>query len=323
VKILVTGGAGFIGSHFVKNLVNKTDWQITLLDRLDCSGNLNRLHQIGVKRARFVFHDLKAEINDQLVSQIGPHDYIVHMAAATHVDRSIVDPLSFVMDNVVATCNILNFARKSGCSKFLYFSTDEVFGPAPGVTAYSEWDRYRSNNPYAATKAGGEELALAFENTYKVPVVITHTMNVFGEMQHPEKMIPKTIRNVMNGETVTIHSDSTKKIPGSRFYIHADNVADAVLFLLDKGRAGDKYNIVGEKEVSNLALAELIASYVGKSLKHEMVDFHSQRPGHDLRYGLNGDKMRQIGWKLPETFEQSLERVIRWTMENQQWLAAA
>lgn len=323
MKILVTGGAGFIGHHFIRALVERTDWQITILDRLDCSGNQNRLSEIGVKRARFVYHDLRAEINDQLAAQIGQHDYIVHMAAGTHVDRSIVDPLAFVLENVVATCNLLNFARKYPCKKFIYFSTDEVFGPAPAGTAYKEWDRYNSGNPYSATKAGGEELALAFHNTYGVPCVVTHTMNVFGERQHPEKFVPGTVRKVLSGETVTIHADKTRTIPGSRFYIHADAVADAVLFLLASGRAGDKYNIVGEREVNNLELAQMIASELGMPLKHELVDFHSQRPGHDLRYALDGSKMAAMGWKPPQTFEESLKATVKWFGGNERWLRAA
>lgn len=323
MRILVTGGAGFIGHHFVKALVERTDWEITLLDRLDCSGNMNRLAEIGIKRGRFVYHDLRAEINDQLAAQIGQHDYIVHMAAGTHVDRSIVDPLSFVFDNVVATCNLLNFARKVPCQKFVYFSTDEVFGPAPKGTAYREWDRYNSGNPYSATKAGGEELALAFHNTYKVPALITHTMNVFGERQHPEKFIPGTVRKVLDGETVTIHADQTRTVPGSRFYIHADAVADAMLFLLKQGQPGDKYNIVGERETDNLQLAQIIADELGKPLKHELVDFHSARPGHDLRYALDGAKMAEMGWKPPQSFEESLRQTVRWIAGNGNWLKAA
>lgn len=323
MKILVTGGAGFIGHHFVKKLVHETNWDITLLDRLDCSGNMNRLHEIGIKRSRFVFHDLKAEINDQLAAQIGEHDYIVHMAAGTHVDRSIADPLSFVMDNVVGTCNILNFARKVGCEKFIYFSTDEVFGPAPAGVRYAEWDRYKSGNPYAATKAGGEELALAFHNTYGVPVIVTHTMNVLGERQHPEKFVPSTIRKVMAMEPVTIHSDKTRTVSGSRFYIHGDDVADAVRFVLHRGKIGDKYNIVGKDETSNLELAQMIAAELGKPLAFEMVDFHSARPGHDLRYALDGSKLAADGWEPSMTTARAIECIVNWSLANDHWLRAA
>jgi dTDP-glucose 4,6-dehydratase len=293
---------------------------------LDCSGNLNRICQIKdwdkyKRRCQFVFHDLRAAINDQLASQLGLHDYIVHMAALTHVDRSIEDPLAAVADNVMGSAHILEHARR-GCERFVYFSTDEVFGPAPHGTAYKEWDRYRSTNPYSATKAAGEELTLAYHNTYKVPTIITHTMNVFGERQHPEKYIPGTIAKVRDGDIVTVHADASKIHAGSRFYIHARNVASALLHVVDKAVPGDKYNIVGEVECDNLKLAQLIAQFVGKPLHHEMVDFHSQRPGHDLRYALNGEKLASMGWKPAVAFESSLERVVRWSLKHPDWLTA-
>lgn len=323
MKILLTGAAGFIGHHTVKYILENTDWKITLLDRLDCSGNLNRLSDIGIKNSQFVYHDLKAEFNDQLCKQIGEHDYVIHMAAGTHVDRSITDPLSFVMDNVVGTCNLLNYVRKVGCGKMIYFSTDEVFGPAPEGVEYKEWDRFKSGNPYAATKAGAEELCVAFENTYKVPVMVTHTMNVFGERQHPEKFIPSTVAKVLKGDNVYIHSDRTKTKSGSRFYIHADNVADAMLFLLNTGVSGQKYNIVGEKEVTNLQLAQDIAGILKRPLNFEMVDFHSSRPGHDLRYALDGSKMKSMGWEPETSYEQSLENTVEWIAANKQWREVA
>lgn len=321
MRVLLTGGAGFIGHHVVEDILRNTDWDITLIDRLDCSGNLNRLAEVGCpnQRVRFFYHDLRASFSDQLCAQLGEHDYILHLAAGTHVDRSIADPLSFVFENVVATCNLLEYARR-GCERFLYFSTDEVFGPAPEGVRYKEWDRYKSGNPYAATKAGGEELALAFQNTYGVPVIVTHTMNVFGERQHPEKFIPSTIQKVRDGDTVTIHANRDCTKAGSRFYIHARHVASAVRFVLAHGLPGDKYNIVGEKEVSNLALAHEVAKTVGKPLHFEMVDFHSARPGHDLRYALDGSKLADMGWTPPDTFEESLRQTVNWTLGNERWL---
>jgi dTDP-glucose 4,6-dehydratase len=330
-RVLLTGGAGFIGSHVVADLLANTDWELTLVDRLDCSGNLNRLVEIGAfeildrrrGRVRFVFHDLKAPINEQLTKQLGSFDYILHLAAGTHVDRSIDDPLSFVMDNVVATCNLLDYARKGGLKadgRLLYFSTDEVFGPAPPGVHYKEWDRYNSGNPYAASKAGAEELVLAFGNTYKLPVLITHTMNVIGTRQHPEKFLPGTIRKVRDGELVTIHSDKTRTKPGSRFYIDARHVADAVRFVLKHGQPGDKYNIVGERETDNLQLAQMIAKYVGRPLRHELTDFHSSRPGHDLRYALDGSKLAAMGWVPPASLEDSVRHIVEWTLANPQWL---
>jgi dTDP-glucose 4,6-dehydratase len=321
-SILVTGGAGFIGHHFVDRILRETNWNITLIDRLDTSGNLNRLADIGAAkndRVKFVFHDLRASMNEQVMRQVGKHDYVVHMAAGTHVDRSIDDPMAFVMDNVVATCTILEYARKVGCEKFLYFSTDEVFGPAAEGTAFKEWDRYNSGNPYSATKAGGEELALAYGNTYGLNVIISHTMNVVGARQHWEKFVPLVIGKVMRGEKVYIHSDKTRTKPGSRFYIDAKDVALATHLLLDDGEAG-KYNIVGAKEIDNLTLARQIAAITGKRLLHECVDFHSSRPGHDLRYALDGTLMREQFGFAPVL---DLDSVVKWYLENPNWLAPA
>lgn len=306
-----------------------TDWEVVGLSRIDGASTLMRLYDMDewregrkfAKRVRFVYHNLRSPINEYLQHQIGHVDIILHLAASTHVDRSIDHPMEFVMDNVVATCNMLDYARSFPVKPlFVYFSTDEVFGPASEGVAYKEWDRYNSGNPYSATKAGGEELVLSYNNTYGLPSIITHTMNVFGERQHPEKFIPMVIKSVLKGDTVTIHANSDKTKAGSRFYIHARNVAEAIMFLLENYKDGDKYNIVGEKEVDNLELAQFIAKVVGKPLKYEMVDFHSSRPGHDLRYALDGTKLKEMGFEYPKTFEQSLEKTIRWYLEHPKWL---
>ncbi len=332
--ILITGGAGFIAHHAIEKILNETDWNIVTLDRLDFSGNLNRLMEVvGYShqgRVKVVHHDLKAELNPQIRSLVGKVDYIAHLAAGSHVDRSIDYPMEFILDNVIGTANILEFARtQDNLERFIYFSTDEIFGPAPDGVKYKENDRYNSTNPYSASKAGGEELVVAYENTYKLPAIITHTMNVFGERQHPEKYIPMCIKRARDGEKISIHSNASKTKAGSRHYIHAKDVADALMFLLPYDVSGmeqdyggakcQKFNIVGATEMDNLELAKYIAEVQGKELFYEMVDFHSQRPGHDLRYALDGDKMKGMGWE-PQPVHKRLEEVVKWTLENERWL---
>lgn len=324
-RVLITGGCGFVGHHLVEHLLKVTNWKIVVIDKLNyASLGYDRLRDIKVyddKGVSVLAIDFNQAFSVGVKHEIGEIDYIFHLGAETHVDRSIEAPADFVYANVVGTMVMLEFARtQKNLKKFFYFSTDEVFGPAPQGVAYKEWDRYNSGNPYAAAKAGGEELCLAFGNTYKLPIVITHCMNIFGERQHSEKFIPLVIRKVLNGEEVTIHADANKKIPGSRYWIHARNVAAAMMFLVENGQVQDKYNVVGEKEINNLEMAQFIAKVIGKDLKYKLVDFHSSRPGHDLRYALDGSKMAQMGWRLPLNFEQSLERSIQWFLQNPNWL---
>ncbi|MBL29978.1 MAG: NAD-dependent epimerase [Flavobacteriaceae bacterium] len=339
-RVLITGGAGFIAHHVILYLIKNTDWQILSLDRLDYSGNLNRLDYVisgfdkdEKSRVKIIFHDLKAQFNPWIEKEIGDVDIILHLAAGSHVDRSIEYPMEFVLDNVVGTANVLEYARKINDNKtlerFIYFSTDEIFGPAPNGINYRENDRYNSTNPYSATKAGGEELAVAYQNTYNLPIYITHTMNVFGERQHPEKFIPMSIKKIRDGNIVSVHSDKSKTVPGSRHYIHAKDVSEAILFLLNKeinhdvdygGAKCPKFNIVGSEEIDNLELAKIIAKSQGKELNYEMVDFHTSRPGHDLRYSLSGEKMRKLGWQPSIKLSERIKQVVDWSIKNQKWI---
>ena len=325
-KIIITGGCGFIGHHFVEHIFRKTDWEIIILDKLTYASmgyeRLKSNQTIYSNRVKVFSYDLTNYLSEGLQKEIGDDvDYIVHMAAETHVDNSIKDPELFINNNVISTVKLLEYARTLKKLKiFFYFSTDEVFGPALGDTLYKENDRHRPTNPYSASKSAAEQICVAYENTYKIPLMVVNVMNAFGERQHVEKFIPLCIKRILNNQKIYIHSYPNKEKSGTRFYIHARNIASAVLFLIKNGKIGDKYNITGEKEVSNLEMAQSIAKIIGKELNYEMVDFHSERPGHDLRYGLDGSKLINLGWKLPLNFKESLTKTVKWTLENQKWL---
>jgi len=336
---LITGGSGFVAHHVIEGILETTDWDVVSMDRLDFSGKLNRIQDMlegkddeKKKRVRVIYGDLRAPINDQLARDIGTVHVILHLAAGANVDRSIERPLEFVMDNTVATVNVMEFARKHqpNLDRFIYLSTAEVFGPAPPGVTHKEYDRYNSGNPYAAAKAAAEEFAVSYENTYKMPIVIVHTMNVFGDRQYPTKFIPGVVNAVNNGKLVTIHADSTRTTPGSRRYIHAKDVADGLLFILSLPKEykheGDfggakcpKFNLVGEEEVDNLQLAKMIAESVGKELNYSLVDFHSSRPGHDLRYAISGDLLKSLGWEPKIKLKERIGQFAEWMLNNPRW----
>ena len=339
-KILITGGCGFIGHHLVEGILKQTDWEIIVLDALTYAGNLNRLTDISIweqekHRVKFIWHDLKSPISETIHKMIGDLDYIWHLAAESHVDRSLEDSIPFVTANVVGTANLLEYVKKyqPNLKKFVTFSTDEVFGPAPTGVDYKEGDVCNPSNPYSASKEGQEAISKAFAFSFGLPIMITRTMNCVGERQHPEKFIPKTVRAILNNENVIIHG-----LPGnisSRKWIHARNVCNALIFLMDKGEIIEKkyqndpshgiYHIVGE-ERNVLELANRISKIVkGRELEPseiEYVDFHRTRPGHDLRYSLSGEKLKRLGFEYKLSLEQSFDKMIRWMIrpENQKWL---
>ena len=329
MKIIITGGCGFIGHHFVEHIYKNTDWEIIVIDKLSYASNgferMRDTDTLNDKRVKVFTSDLILPLSEGLIKEIGTDvDYIVHMAAETHVDNSIIDPKLFINNNIISTVNLLEYARNylPNLKTFFYFSTDEVFGPALGNTLYKEWDRHKPTNPYSASKSAAEQICISYENTYKTPLMIVNVMNAFGERQHVEKFIPLCIKKILNNEKIYIHSYPDKKTSGTRFYIHARNIAEAVLFLIKNGTIGEKYNISGEREVSNLDMAKMIAKFMNKEeeLDYELVDFHSTRPGHDLRYGLDGTKLFNMGFKLPVNFEESLKNTVLWTLENKKWL---
>lgn len=333
MRVLITGMCGFIGHHVADVLLETTDWDLIGLDRIDGTSTLHRLHHVRewadkARRVSFVWHDLRAPINELVAARIGPVDVILHLAASTHVDRSIADSMQFVMDNVVGTCHVLEYARSLGTDLkvMVNFSTDEVFGPAGPGRSFSEWDRYRASNPYSASKSAAEEFGVAYHNTYDVPVVSTHCMNAYGERQHPEKFIPLVIGKVLLGQKLLVHADPSRTIPGERGYIYAPNVGHVLRDLVNavvgaRFIIGGKLNLPAQRYMDNLAIAQHIAALAGKPLIYDLVDFHSSRPGHDLRYALDGTLFQEHGFTYPEPFDATLERTVRWYLEHKEWLA--
>lgn len=329
MRILVTGGCGFLGHHIVQHLLKTTDAELVVLDKLTyASAGYDRLRDIGAyadPRVRVLGCDLAQPIPEGIARELGDVDHIIHTAAETHVDNSIADPTPFLASNVLGTHHLLWYARTlRGLRRMILVSTDEVYGPAawdhPGNVPA---DPYRPANPYAATKAAAECLAWSYANTYGVPITIVNTMNLVGERQGAEKFVPLVIKKVLAGETVLIHTDPGKVRSGTRFYLHCRNFASALTFLLDiHPERTLKLHVAGEREIGNLELAQMIARFVGRPLHYELVDFHSKRPGHDLRYALDGSQIRGLGWQQPFTIDASLEKVVHWYMqpENRRWL---
>lgn len=338
-RVLLTGGCGFIGAHTVEHFLLTTDWHIVVLDGLRYAGNVQRLTQaksFDPSRVTVLYHDLREPFYDDLVRDIGDVDYIISMASDSHVDRSIDHPVPFVKNNVAVVLNTLEYARRVKPEKFIQIGTDEIFGPAPDGVSHKEDDPLKPSNPYSASKASQEMIAFSYWRTYGVPLICTRTMNNFGERQHPEKFVPKVIRQVMRGETVTIHAqplrpnadplNSMQWISGSRVWLHARNHADALRFILqniepvkfgDNASVPVRFNIAGEREITNLAMGDLIASILNKPLHYRMVDFHSSRPGHDLRYSLDGSALCAAGWKQPMNLHQSFEKMVKWVVDNE------
>lgn len=331
-RVLLTGASGFFGSHLLRHLMMNTDWEFVCICSWTHKGVPERVENaingLDKSRVTVITHDLEAPLPESTKKRLGNIDYILNIASNSHVDRSITNPGEFILGNTKLAFYLLELAREIKPKLFLQFSTDEVYGVAPKGVDHAEWSSIVPSNPYSASKACQEAIAISYWRTYGVPVIITNTMNLFGETQDAEKYTARLIKKIVNNEVVTVHGAEGNI--GSRFYLHARNAADAVLFIInnlppkpyleDVNLVPDRYNIVGDKEMDNLELAKLVASILGKELKYELVDFHFGRPGHDRRYSLDGSKLKNLGWKAPMEFEESLKNSINWTLKNPQWL---
>lgn len=357
-RVMLTGAGGFVGSHVLRHLLENTDWNIVCPVTFRHRGNGDRIAsslknpyaKLGQSRTRasdewhrrvdVVMWDLTTPISPTLFSRIGNIDYVLNVASESHVDRSISDPVEFTRNNVDLILNVLEYCRRVRPTKILHMSTDEVYGPASATYKHVETDTLRPSNPYSASKAAQEAICYAYWRTYDLPIVVTNTMNIIGEMQDPEKFIMKTLRALIQGYPVVAHVSPTG-VPGSRFYLHARNLADAWLFLLNlkthedfddpnfpfirygDGRDMSRFNIVGEREVNNVEMVHMLARIINlKRDEYEVKeeDFHSSRPGHDLRYALDGSKLRTLGWNPPVGFDESLRRTVEWTLAHPEWL---
>lgn len=332
-RVLLTGASGFLGSHMLEHLLVNTDWDVTCIASWKHKGVPERIlesrhYQANKDRVKIITHDLVSPFAPQTIKNMGYFDYIINMASESHVDRSITDPVPFVKNNVDLALNMLELARELKPEKFIQFSTDEVYGVAPEGVNHPEWSRIIPSNPYAASKAAQEALAIAYWRTYSVPVIITNTMNLFGERQDSEKYTALLTRKILAGETVTVHGN--ENYIGSRFYLHARNACDAVLFVLNNVEPimfddGDhtipeRFNVVGDREITNLEMAQIVADALDKPLKYELVDFHATRSGHDRRYALDGTKLKECGWIPPVSFEDGMKKTVEWTLNNPNWL---
>ncbi len=337
-RILLTGGLGFIGSHTVEHYLATTDWHIVVIDALRYAGRVERvtdMRDYDPARVTLLWHDLRAPLHQMLTDQLGKIDYIVNMASDSHVDRSITHPVDFVQNNIALALNMLEYARAAKVEKFVQVSTDEVYGPAPEGYSHKEGEPFYPSNPYAASKAAQEMIAFSYWRTFGVPLIITNTMNNFGERQDIEKFVPMTIRKILRDENNIIHAKKINDewVSGSRVWLHARNHADAVKFILqnidavqysndeDGAQKPTRFNVAGDREISNLEIVKMIANIVGKQPKIEFVDFHSSRPGHDLRYSLDGTALREAGWTMPISTEESFARAVKWTLGNDKWLS--
>lgn len=334
-KLLLSGMGGSIGVHTFAHVMTNTDWHVVGTDSFRHKGLTDRVkvmldaHPDWIERLTLITHDLTSPFSEMTKKKIGHIDYIISMASLSDVEASIQDPVTFIRNNVELTVNLLEYAREVQPEVFVLFSTDEVYGPTPNrVEQYEEWAALVSSNPYSASKGMQELAAIAYWRTYNVPVIITNTMNNFGEMQSPAKFPVMVQKAIMEGKEVSIHTGDAGI--GSRSYIHSRNASDALLFILqnlpphmhipETADKPDRYNIAGDKQLDNLELAQTIARLMEKELKYKVVDFHHTRPGHDPHYGLTDTKLKSLGWVPPVSFEESLKNTIEWQTNNPEWL---
>jgi dTDP-glucose 4,6-dehydratase len=329
-KILITGGAGFIGSHVVRLFVTKySDYQIYNLDALTYAGNLENLADIE-KAPNYTF--LKGDITDEsyISSLFEKHQFdgVIHLAAESHVDRSIEDPMAFVKTNVIGTVNLLNAARKLWANntegkRFYHISTDEVYGSLGAEGLFTETTSYDPNSPYSASKASSDHFVRAYGETYGLPYVLTNCSNNYGPNHFPEKLIPLFINNIITNKALPVYGDGNY----TRDWLFVVDHARAIDLVFHKGKNHETYNIGGFNEWKNIDLVQLLCAIMDEKLGRaagdsaKLITYVKDRPGHDLRYAIDANKINaELGWEPSVTFEQGLELTVNWYLNNTDWL---
>ena len=332
-RFLVTGGAGFIGSAVVRKLISSTPHQVLVVDKLTYAGNLDSLKSVaGDDRYRFVRADIADALKMQKVIGEYKPDVIMHLAAESHVDRSIDGPVEFVQTNVVGTFTLLQAAlaywntldaTSRDAFRFHHISTDEVFGSLGGEGFFHEEYPYQPNSPYSASKAASDHFVRAWHHTYGLPTLITNCSNNYGPYHFPEKLIPLMILNALEGKALPVYG----KGENVRDWLYVEDHADALVLVAEKGRVGENYNIGGWNERTNLDVVHSICRLVDElapsqdtSSREKLITFVTDRPGHDLRYAIDAGKIeRELGWRPAETFESGLRKTVSWYLNNKAW----
>jgi dTDP-glucose 4,6-dehydratase len=312
MKILITGGLGFIGSNFIKMMLNKyPDYDVTNLDKVTYAGNPENLKDIASNKN---YHFSKGDICDSdVVDKLSVgKDTIINFAAESHVDRSIADPKEFVRTDILGTYNLLEAAKNNKISKFLQISTDEVYGSIE-KGSFTEESLIKPNSPYSASKAGADLMVIAFNKTFGLPTLITRSSNNFGPYQYPEKLIPLLITNLIEGKKIPIYGDGMNV----RDWIYVLDNCEGIDAVLHKGKIGEIYNIGGGNEKPNIEIVKFLLKELSKY--ESEIEFVKDRRGHDRRYSLDSTKAMKLGWKPKHDFSNALKETVRWYKDNQDW----